>query len=110
MKRLYLATRLKVLVAVFVILNLLTILSVLLLGGYQHWLWVFPLLSIATAVLVGHRMKMPFYVMQEIERALQEMLQGQFTSRITRVPWMGEAGHIAWNLNESLDQLETFFR
>ncbi|MEW8490188.1 MAG: methyl-accepting chemotaxis protein [Candidatus Thiodiazotropha endolucinida] len=110
MKRLYLATRLKVLVAVFVILNLLTILSALLLGGYQHWLWVFPLLSIATAVLVGHRMKMPFYVMQEIERALQEMLQGQFTSRITRVPWMGEAGHIAWNLNESLDQLETFFR
>ncbi|MEW8026778.1 MAG: methyl-accepting chemotaxis protein [Candidatus Thiodiazotropha sp.] len=110
MKRLYLATRLKVYVAVFVTLNLLTILSVHLSGGYQHWLWLFPLLSIATAMVIGYRMKMPFYVMREIDRVLTEMLEGQFTSRITRVPWMGEAGHIAWNLNESLDQLETFFR
>jgi methyl-accepting chemotaxis protein len=55
-------------------------------------------------------MKMPFHVMKQTEHVLDEMLEGQFSSRITEVPWMGEAGHIAWNLNESLDQLETFFR
>ncbi|MEW8562986.1 MAG: methyl-accepting chemotaxis protein [Candidatus Thiodiazotropha sp.] len=91
-------------------LNLLSVVSVLLSGGYQHWIWLFPLLAIVLALAIGHRMKMPFYVMGEIDRVLKEMLAGQFTSRITNVPWMGEAGHIAWNLNESLDQLETFFR
>ncbi len=110
MNRLYLATRLKVYVAVFVTLNLLTLFSVLLLDGYQHWIWIFPLLSIAMALVIGHRMKAPFYVMREIDRVLTEILSGEFSSRITKVPWMGEAGHIAWNLNESLDQLETFFR
>ncbi|MBT3045952.1 MAG: methyl-accepting chemotaxis protein [Candidatus Thiodiazotropha sp.] len=104
------AARLKLYVAVFVGLNLLSVVSVLLSDGYQHWIWLFPLLAIALALAVGHRMKMPFYVMGEIDRVLKEMLAGQFTSRITNVPWMGEAGHIAWNLNESLDQLETFFR
>jgi methyl-accepting chemotaxis protein len=110
MKRLYLADRLKVCVAVFVILNLLTILSFLVFDGYRHWIWIFPLLSLATGLVAGNRMKMPFHVMKEIDRVLKETLAGQYTSRITRVPWMGEAGHIAWNLNESLDQLETFFR
>ncbi|MEW8505873.1 MAG: methyl-accepting chemotaxis protein [Candidatus Thiodiazotropha sp.] len=108
--RLYLAARLKLYVAVFVSLNLLSVFSILLTGGYQHWIWLFPVLSIALALMVRQRMQMPFYVMGEIDRVLKETLDGQYSSRITNVPWMGEAGHIAWNLNESLDQLETFFR
>ncbi|MET0045112.1 MAG: methyl-accepting chemotaxis protein, partial [Candidatus Thiodiazotropha sp. 6PLUC3] len=84
--------------------------SSLLGDGYHHWHWIFPLAALATSALIIHRMKMPFYVMKQTEQVLDEVLDGQFTSRITLVPWMGEAGHIAWNLNESLDQLETFFR
>ncbi|MCU7843721.1 MAG: CZB domain-containing protein [Candidatus Thiodiazotropha sp. (ex Monitilora ramsayi)] len=110
MKRLYLATRLQIYVVAFVLLNLFSILSVLLVDGYRHWLWLFPLAAILVAVVISYRMKMPFYVMKRIDEVLQEMLDGQFTSRVTQVPWMGEAGHIAWNLNETLDQLETFFR
>ena len=110
MKRLYLATRLQIYVVAFVLLNLFSILSILLVDGYRHWLWLFPLAAILIAVIISYRMKMPFYVMKRIDEVLQEMLEGQFTSRVTQVPWMGEAGHIAWNLNETLDQLETFFR
>ncbi|MCU7878659.1 MAG: CZB domain-containing protein [Candidatus Thiodiazotropha sp. (ex Lucinoma borealis)] len=110
MKRLYLATRLQIYVMAFVLLNFFSVLSVLIVDGYRHWLWGFPLLALAVAFIIRYRMKMPFYVLQQIEKVMQEMLEGQYTSRITTVPWMGEAGHIAWNLNESLDQLETFFR
>ena len=110
MNRLYLATRLQIYVALFVLLNFSSVLSVFLTEGYRHWLWIFPLFSIAVAGIIAYRMRMPFYVMKRIDEVLQDMLAGQFSSRITRVPWMGEAGHIAWNLNESLDQLETFFR
>ncbi|MET0067101.1 MAG: methyl-accepting chemotaxis protein [Candidatus Thiodiazotropha sp.] len=110
MNRLYLATRLKIYVAFFVLFTLLSVSSSWLSGGYQHWHWIFPLLSLGMAILIGVRMKMPFFVMKRTEEVLEEMLEGQYTSRITNVPWMGEAGHIAWDLNESLDQLETFFR
>lgn len=110
MKRLYLAARLKLFVALFVLLCLASVLASWLGSGYHHWHWLFPLAAAALALAVNHRMKMPFYVMKRTEQVLGEMLEGQFTSRITQVPGMGEAGHIAWNLNESLDQLETFFR
>ncbi|MES9833997.1 MAG: methyl-accepting chemotaxis protein [Candidatus Thiodiazotropha sp. DIVDIV] len=110
MKRLYLATRLKIYVLIFVLLTFASVFSSWLGDGYHHWHWLFPIAAIATLAIINHRMKMPFYVMKQTEHVLDEVLDGQFSSRITLVPWMGEAGHIAWNLNESLDQLETFFR
>ncbi|MEW8205262.1 MAG: methyl-accepting chemotaxis protein [Candidatus Thiodiazotropha taylori] len=110
MKRLYLATRVKIYLLIFVLLSIASVFSSWLGEGYHHWQWLIPLATLIIAVLVNHHVKMPFQVMKQTEQVLDEMLAGQFTSRITNVPWMGEAGHISWNLNESLDQLETFFR
>lgn len=110
MKRSYLATRLQVNLLLFVLLNAITLLAAFAAAGYRHWIWVFPLSAMGLALLVNQRMKMPFHVMKRTEQVLEEMLEGQFTSRLTQVPWVGETGHIAWDLNETLDQLETFFR
>lgn len=110
MKRSYLATRLQVNLLLFVLLNAITLLAAFAAAGYRHWIWVFPLSAMGLALLINQRMKMPFHVMKRTEQVLEEMLEGQFTSRLTQVPLMGEAGHIAWDLNETLDQLETFFR
>ncbi|MEJ2394202.1 MAG: methyl-accepting chemotaxis protein [Candidatus Thiodiazotropha sp.] len=110
MKRLYLAARLKIVVSIFIFISLLSVLASFLSAGYSHWHWLFPLSSLALAIWLTQGMKTPFYVLKQTEQVLDEMLEGQFTSRITSVPWMGEAGHVAWNLNETLDQLETFFR
>jgi methyl-accepting chemotaxis protein len=110
MKRLYLAARLKLITTLFVLITLLNIVASLLGGGYHHWHWLFLFAATAAAFLLIRGMQLPFYVMKQTELVLTEMLAGKYTSRITRTPWMGEAGHIAWNLNETLDQLETFFR
>jgi methyl-accepting chemotaxis protein len=110
MKRLFLAERLKIFIALFVLFPLADVFFSWLEGAYSHWHLIFPLAAIITALILLQSMKMPFYIMKRTEQVLEEMLQGKFTSRITQVPWMGEAGHIAWDLNESLDQLETFFR
>lgn len=110
MKRLYLVTRLKIFIALFVLFAFASVFFSWLGEGYSHWLLIFPLATLISAVILLQSIKMPFYVMQRTEQVLEEMLQGKFTSRITGVPWIGEAGHIAWDLNESLDQLETFFR
>jgi len=110
LKRLFLSQRLQISVIFFAFLNLLTVVSVFVVDEYQHWILAFPVLSILAAWLVIIRMKMPFSVMYKTDSVINEMLGGQYTSRITDVPWMGEAGKLAWSLNEALDQLETFFR
>jgi len=110
MKRLYLASRLRIYGALFFLISLMAPASAMMVDGYAHWQWLFPMLSLGLLLILFQRMKMPFYVMKRTNDVLEEMLAGQYSSRITNVPWMGEAGHIAWSLNEALDQLETFFR
>ncbi|MEJ2590208.1 MAG: methyl-accepting chemotaxis protein [Candidatus Thiodiazotropha sp.] len=104
------ATRLQVYLLFFVLLNVAALACVYVTDSYPYWIWIFPLATLGLALLINQRMKLPFKVMKRTEQVLEEMLEGQFTSRLTEVPWMGEAGHIAWDLNETLDQLETFFR
>ncbi len=110
MKKLFLATRLRIFVATFLVLNFLTIFAALTSGEFRQWHWIF---AVATALVAGmllYRMRAPFQVLTQIDSVLREMYEGKFNSRITQVAWMGEPGHIAWNLNDTLDQLETFFR
>ncbi len=110
MKHYYLVTRLKIFIGLFVLFPVASVFVCWLGEGYSHWLLVFPLAALISAFILLHYIKEPFYVMKRTEQVLEEMLQGKFTSRITQVPWKGEVGQIAWDLNESLDQLETFFR
>jgi hypothetical protein len=49
MKRLYLANRLKIAIAVFVSLSLLSVLVSWLGDGYQHWHWLIPLAAMTMA-------------------------------------------------------------
>ncbi len=109
-KKLYLATRLKIYVLAFLLLNISGVISVMIIDEYAHWLWAYPVATLLITATIFMRMRMPFFVMRRTEEVLGEMLDGKYTSRITSVPWMGEAGHIAWNLNEAMDQLETFTR
>ncbi len=109
MKRLYLQTRYNLIIALLVLYSLL-IAGLGALGIDPLWQGVVALAALATGLLAWWVMRMPFRVINNIRNLLGEMRQGRYTSRITRVPWMGEAGHLAWDLNEVLDQLETFFR
>ncbi len=109
MKRLYLQTRYNLIIALLVLYSLL-IAGLGALGIDPLWQGVVALAALATGLLAWWVMRMPFRVINNIRTLLGEMRQGRYTSRITRVPWMGEAGHLAWDLNEVLDQLETFFR
>jgi hypothetical protein len=54
MNRFYLSTRLKIYVTVFVALNFLTAFSMLLVGDYHHWIWLFPMSCIARDNLSSH--------------------------------------------------------
>lgn len=68
------------------------------------------MIAMLVAGMLLHRMRAPFQVLAQINTVLKEMSAGRYDSRITCVAWMGEPGEIAWQLNDSLDQLEAFFR
>jgi methyl-accepting chemotaxis protein len=109
MKKLYMASRLRIFVALFLVLNFLTILASLTAGSFREWHWVFAIATMLVAGSVIYYMRAPFHVLAQVDTVLREMYEGKFDSRITQVAWMGEPGHIAWNLNDTLDQLEAFF-
>jgi len=48
--------------------------------------------------------------MRRVSELMEEAVAGRFGQRITNIPRMGEIGKVAWEFNEMLDQLETFFR
>ncbi|RMG49906.1 MAG: chemotaxis protein [Gammaproteobacteria bacterium] len=109
MKRLYLQTRYNLLISLLTLYSLV-IAGMGMLGAQPVWQGSVALLALLTGLFAWWSMRTPFRVINNIRHAVKQMQQGQYTMRITRVPWMGEAGHLAWDLNEVLDQLETFFR
>jgi len=78
--------------------------------GFSYGLFLPLLLAISLSVIFNHYLAKPLVAMQKIKFVLNEMQAGRYSSRITQVPWMGEIGMLAWALNESLDQLEAYFR
>jgi methyl-accepting chemotaxis protein len=109
MKKLYMATRLRIYVASFLIVNFLTIVTSYTKAGFDELPWILAMVSTVLAIGMFYRMRAPFEVLKQVDSVLREMYEGKFDSRITQVRWMGEPGHIAWNLNDTLDQLEVFF-
>lgn len=109
MRKLYMASKLRIFVATFLGLNFMTILTSLTMESYHQWHWIFAVATMLVAATLIYHMRAPFQVLAQVDTVLREMYEGKFDSRITQVAWMGEPGHIAWNLNDTLDQLEAFF-
>ncbi|HFD79501.1 MAG TPA: chemotaxis protein [Gammaproteobacteria bacterium] len=110
MRNLYLAPKLRLALAGFVVLHLGGAGFAALQGDYPPWGWLFPFLTLVLAAGVWIGMRKPFAVLAQVRTILEEMRGGKFTSRVTNVPRMGEAGQLAWNLNDVLDQYETLLR
>ncbi|HEX22915.1 MAG TPA: hypothetical protein ENH21_05735 [Chromatiales bacterium] len=110
MNRLFLASRVKLYLVACSLLMWTAILSVYFAEGFQQWMWLFPIVSTLLGGIAHIRLRHPLHAIAKIRRVLNGMRKGDYSQRITEVPHMGELGLIAWDLNESLDEIETFFR
>ena len=80
-------------------------------NGVPAWLpWLLLVISCGFSVLIFHKVAVPLGVLQQIRDILKKARNGDFSVRITNVPNMGEVGQVAWEVNETFDQLETYFR
>ncbi len=76
--------------------------------NYAHVL--FPLLSLAFAVFAALQFRRPLRTLSYIRAVLHEARKGRLHKRITRTAKLGEVGQVAWELNEMLDLVETYFK
>ncbi|HHH47714.1 MAG TPA: chemotaxis protein [Gammaproteobacteria bacterium] len=110
MNRLFLASRARLYLVANGLLMWAAMISIYLAGGLQPWIWLFPIAVTMLAIVTYLGLRQPLDAIAKICRVLKAMRKGNYSQRITEVPHMGELGLIAWDLNESLDEIETFFR
>lgn len=110
MNRLFLASKARLYLIANVLLMWVAITSASLADGNTPWLWLFPLLATLAGIVAHISLRQPLSAISKIQRVLSATHKGDYSQRITEVPHMGELGFIAWDLNESLDEIETFFR
>jgi methyl-accepting chemotaxis protein len=67
-------------------------------------------LLIPISLIAMRHIKRVESLLEQIDAIAQHVSEGRFGERVTHIPNDGLAGRIAWNLNDMLDQLETFFR
>ncbi|MFO7603810.1 MAG: methyl-accepting chemotaxis protein [Gammaproteobacteria bacterium] len=67
-------------------------------------------LLVPLAYLSLHQLRRQVALLEQIDAVVQKVSAGYFDKRVTHIPANPLAGRIAWNLNDMLDQVETFFR
>lgn len=78
--------------------------------GLTWWMIIPVLLAIA---LIAYSFKTADYAFEALSRinaTLAKANAGDFSTRITSVAGLGEVGKVAWELNDLLDRVESYFK
>ncbi len=111
MKPLFLVSRLK-LVLVFFNLELLAVWLLTWLGpeGFPYWGLILIGATVVLSIMAYPSLRGSLRIVEQIRDNLRAALDGNFHNRVTRIPGQGEVGQVAREVNETFDQLETYFR
>ncbi|MBU0753256.1 MAG: CZB domain-containing protein [Gammaproteobacteria bacterium] len=110
MNALSLETRYKAFATGFNILLLAGIVINISMYGF-HWLpFIVLILGFALASWMQVMTRRSFAPLARMTTVAAEVSQGRFDSRITGVDADSEIGRLCWNMNDMLDQLESYFR
>ena len=106
----FLSTQLKLLL---VFLNLLVIAAAAvayLVPGYALAGAIIPLMALTITAVSIRAAQRPFRVLMVIREQLAHARRGELYHRATRTRGLGEIGLVAWELNDFLDLVETYFK
>lgn len=78
--------------------------------GFDWIGMLFPLLSAAFSYYAWRHAQAPIITLNRMNDALHASRKGQLHHRITRTAGLGEVGRVAWELNDFLDLVETYFK
>ena len=106
----FLNTRFFIVCIVFSALTIGLALLSLLRHGFELETAVFPALALGFTGYAWWSAKRPLLGLRKIHEALLASSEGDLHHRITNTAGLGEVGQIAWELNDVLDIMETYFK
>ena len=86
--------------------------AVLVMILYQgSWLWLAqPVLIAALSFVLLHRLERVVLTLETIFETMRQANAGIFCRRITNTQRLGEVGMVAWEVNDFLDKVESYFK
>ena len=105
-----LQSRLRTLVWALAGLSLAHGLGTWLLQGFSAPTLIVPALVLGLAFWAHGRVRLWLQPLQQLETITREMSQGRFCNRVTGIRDTHEIGRLGWQINDTLDQLEAYFR
>lgn len=78
--------------------------------GFQWLLVIVPIGALAFTVYAWHHTRRPLNTLWEIHEVIKTCKKGELHNRITHTKGLGEIGKVAWELNEFLDLIESYFK
>ena len=101
----------------FVLYCVVFVLLTVALAGWQFVLHgpsaplvVVPVLAVAFSVYAWRHFRRPIATLKRIEEVILDCRSGDLHQRITNTAGLGEVGKVAWEFNEFLDLVETYFK
>ena len=93
--------------------NLLVLAALTINSIFEQWFlvtWLILPASIGLSIFIMGRANRSFNVLNEIRKQLSHARQGELYHLANRTKGMGEIGEVAWELNDFLDLIETYFK
>ncbi len=107
---LFLGASVKLLAAsIFLVVLAVSILDIWLLDA-SGWLLVEPLAILPLLWLLLRRALHVIQTLERMQACLQEANRGNLYHRITQTRKLGEVGRVAWELNDFMDKVESYFK
>jgi HAMP domain-containing protein len=78
--------------------------------GFDWLVLLFPLVALGFTLFAWYTAKRPLTTLNRLHQVLQACCKGEVHHRITHTAGLGEIGLIAWELNDFLDIMETYFK
>ena len=95
---------------VFVFLSILLAVWQALRHGLDAPIIIVPLLTVGFSIYAWQHFKKPIATLDRIEEVILASRAGNLHQRITNTAGLGEVGKVAWEFNEFLDLVETYFK
>ncbi|MCV6589931.1 MAG: methyl-accepting chemotaxis protein [Marinobacterium sp.] len=108
--RLYLRSNTRLLAASNLLAMLATLLTVTLYWEFQWWLLLPLAFTTFSSIWFWRSREKVFDALDTIHTTLHYANTGSLSHRITCVAGLGEVGQIAWELNDLLDRMESYFK
>ncbi len=78
--------------------------------GFDVLVWLFPVTSIVFAAYAFRKYGFAIECVVKMQNVLKSSSQGQMHERVVNTSGLGEIGKAAWQLNDFLDLVETYFK